>query len=66
VGDTALALIVGFGGGLFCIVSAIMNWDWFFNNRRAYIFVKVLGRTGARVFYGLLGAFLFVMGFNLM
>ena len=41
--------------GIFSICGALFNWDWFLNNWRARFFVRVLGRGGARIFYGLLG-----------
>ena len=45
----------------FTIISSVLNWDYFFNNRRARIFVKLFGRTGARIFYVLIGiGFLFI------
>ncbi|MBP7176300.1 MAG: immunity 17 family protein [Thermoclostridium sp.] len=52
--------------GLFCIVSSICNWNFFFENRKAYIFVKLLGRNGARIFYGILGIALAVMAFSVI
>lgn len=39
-----------------------MDWDWFMNSRRARFFVKVFGRMGARIFYGLLGAAFVIFG----
>jgi drug/metabolite transporter superfamily protein YnfA len=48
--------------GCFSIAGAYFNWDWFMENRRAWIFVKLLGRNGARIFYGLLGAGLVTLG----
>jgi hypothetical protein len=48
--------------GLFSIAGGIFNWDWFMNNRRAYIFVKLFKRTGARIFYVFLGLFIIAMG----
>lgn len=48
--------------GLFTICGAGFDWDWFMNNRRAWIFVTMFGRNGARVFYGLLGTVLIVLG----
>jgi hypothetical protein len=48
--------------GLFAMAGGILNWNWFMNNRRARIFVNVLGRGGARVFYVGLGLLLAVMG----
>jgi hypothetical protein len=41
--------------GLFSIVCAVGNWDWFMENRRAALFVSLLGRDGARGAYVLLG-----------
>ena len=49
--------------GLFSLVASICNWNFFFENRKAYLFVKLFGRNGARVFYGLLGLALIVAGF---
>jgi small neutral amino acid transporter SnatA (MarC family) len=64
--ENIIGLIVGFGGGAFCIIASILNWNWFFNHRRAYIFVKLFGRTGARVVYSILGIFLFFLGFKIL
>ena len=47
---------------LFPIAAAYFNWDFFFNNRKAWLVVKIFGRNGARIFYGLLGGFVFIMG----
>jgi hypothetical protein len=58
----ALTFIIG----IFAILAAIQNWDWFFTNWRAEIFVKLFGRDGARVFYAVLGAVLILMGFLLL
>ncbi len=64
--SNTFAVIIGFGAGLFSIVASILNWDWFFNHRRARIFLKMFGRTGARVFYIILGLFLFFVAFKAM
>jgi len=48
--------------GLFTLGGAIGNWDWFMNNRRVRFVVAILSRTGARIFYGLLGALFIVLG----
>ena len=48
--------------GLFAASGSIFNWDWFMNNRKARFLVAILTRTGARVFYGLLGVGLIVFG----
>gem|GEM_PF-2497827 len=49
--------------GLFCIVSAWRDSNWFFNTAKAAFWVQLLGRDGARWFYAGLGAFLFLVAF---
>ena len=51
------------GIGLFASCAAVFDWDFFLNARKARAFVALLGRTGARVFYGLLGTTLMVLGY---
>ena len=46
-------LLVGIG--LFSILGGVMNWEWYMNNRRAQGIIKLFGRSGARIFYVLLG-----------
>jgi predicted lysophospholipase L1 biosynthesis ABC-type transport system permease subunit len=48
--------------GLYPIAGAYFNWNWFMNNRRARLFVTILSRDGARVFYSLLGLVFIVIG----
>ncbi|MDE6665435.1 MAG: immunity 17 family protein [Ruminococcus sp.] len=48
--------------GAFSLIASVKNWDWYFNNRRARPFVRIFGRTGARIFYGLLGIFIIFVG----
>ena len=47
--------------GLFSIAGALFDWDFFMTSRRATLFVRLLGRQGARVFYLLLGMTIIVM-----
>lgn len=51
-----------FGAGIFSIVSSIFNFDFYFESRKASFFVSIFGRNGARVFYGMLGLFLIILG----
>ena len=37
--------------GLFSIVAAICNFDWYFKTSGAMTFVNWFGRGGARIFY---------------
>ena len=48
--------------GVFSLSGAIFNWDWYMNSRRARLLVKLITRTGARVFYAALGLFLIGLG----
>ena len=60
------ALIISIAGGLFAILGSIFNWDFFFENRRAQLFMDLLGRTGARIFYVLLGLLLFFLAYKIL
>jgi len=48
--------------GIFAVLGGALDWDWFMNHHKATIFVKMLGRNGARVFYILLGLSVAVTG----
>lgn len=48
--------------GAFSLISSLKNWDFFFNHSRARFLVRIMGRTGARIFYGLLGSALITGG----
>lgn len=55
-----LALFIGLG--VFSIVAAAFNFDWYFQTSGAMTFVRRFGRGGARIFYALLGVALIVCG----
>lgn len=48
--------------GLFTSAGGIFDWDWFMNYWRARFMCKLLGRTGARVLYVLMGVVFCVLG----
>jgi len=48
--------------GLFAVSGAVFDWEWFMTNRKARFFVAIFGRTGARVFYAILGLLLVGLG----
>ena len=48
--------------GLFSLIAALFNLDWYFNTSGASTFVHKLGRGGARIFYALLGLALIACG----
>ncbi|RIK81761.1 MAG: hypothetical protein DCC68_08040 [Planctomycetota bacterium] len=52
--------------GIFSICGAVFDWDWFINSRKAQFFVAMFGRNGARIFYGILGAAIVILGTLLM
>lgn len=54
------ALFIGLG--IFSVVAAVLNLEWYFQTSAAQTFVKWLGRTGARLFYVLLGVGLILCG----
>lgn len=41
--------------GLFSAAGGLFGWEWFLNNRKARLWVNLLGRNGARGFYVVLG-----------
>ena len=62
-GNGPLGIAVGALGLLF-LLAAAFNWDWFFGLRRVRILESLITRTGARIVYGLLGAFLAYVGLD--
>ena len=46
------ALFIGLG--VFSVVAAVLDLEWYFQTSAAQTFVRWLGRTGARLFYVLL------------
>lgn len=48
--------------GVFCAFCAYKDYDWFMDNHRAWLLVKLFGRNGARVFYIILGVLLMAAG----
>ncbi|MGH7138294.1 MAG: immunity 17 family protein, partial [Pirellulales bacterium] len=56
-----LGLILA-AAGIFSICGAAFNWDWFIESHKARFFVATFGRTGARIFYAILGIVIVVIG----
>ena len=48
--------------GLFVMAGSLFNWNWYWERRRTQVWVDLLGRTGARVLYALLGLAVVVGG----
>lgn len=63
-----LVPIIAVLGGVFCIVSSVKNYDFFFNtsNRKAQRVISLLGRQKARIFYGVIGLIIAGAGLYLL
>ncbi len=48
--------------GLFTAICGIGNWDWFMNHRKAQLMCSFFGRTGARIFYIIVGLAFTIFG----
>lgn len=48
--------------GLFSLIAAIRNYEWYFSTHGAAMFIKWFGRKGARIFYAVLGVLLIFCG----
>lgn len=47
--------------GITSLLAALLNWNWFFTARNTQLIVRNVGRTRARLFYGVLGVILMGM-----
>lgn len=48
--------------GVIGLCGAFFEWDWFYDCLRVRILVKLFGRIGTRIFYGVLGFSLVAIG----
>ncbi len=48
--------------GLFTLLASALNWDFYFDSRKAKYIVKFFGRKGARIFYAIVGLLLLGIG----
>ncbi|MBR4200210.1 MAG: immunity 17 family protein [Oscillospiraceae bacterium] len=53
-------------GGIFCVWASYTRKEWFFRSSKAWLFVKLFGEEGARIFYIILGVFLIIVGLLLL
>jgi len=60
------AIIIAAGSGLFALLGALFNWNFFFEGNNSRLFMSLLGRTGSRIFYAALGLFLLFCAFNMV
>ncbi|PYE42674.1 hypothetical protein HUB98_23460 [Paenibacillus barcinonensis] len=61
-----LIALLAIAAGIFSLLGGINNWDWFMKSFRAGLFVKTIGRQGARVVYGVLGIVMIGIGVTLL
>lgn len=60
-----IMIIFSIGVGIFTLLASILNWNFFFESRKARFFVKIFGRNGSRIFYGILGVFFFFLAYKM-
>jgi len=48
--------------GVFSIVCAVKDYDFFMKDSKARMFVIIFGRNGARIFYTVLGIAIIILG----
>lgn len=58
----AIIPYVALAAGVGVITAAALDANWLLESRKAKIWLKMFGRNGARVVYGLIGVFLIVLG----
>ena len=54
-------LLIAFG--LFCILGAYLEWDFFFRVGKVQRIIGLIGKSGARIFYIVIGFILFILSF---
>lgn len=60
--SSGAVVVFAFLSGIFVLVAVISDWNWFFEHPKAKFFVDAFGRNGARIFYGVLGCALLLIG----
>ena len=48
--------------GLFSVMAALFNWNWFFTAENSQLIVSNLGRGRARLFYAVIGLLMIATG----
>jgi hypothetical protein len=66
VNETQISGVFAIGVGAFVLSAAFFDWEWFMTHRKAWLITTIFGRTGARIFYGVLGMGFFVFGVGLL
>ncbi len=58
-----LASVLFFILGVLSIVASLFNFNWFFTSENVRFFIKLFGRNGTRIFYGVVGALIIYMSY---
>ncbi|HOJ78883.1 MAG TPA: Imm17 family immunity protein [Bacillota bacterium] len=56
------AKILFLGMGIYMLLGSILKWDNLLKGRKEARLASLIGETGVRYFYGILGALLIVVG----
>jgi hypothetical protein len=59
--DLVIGLVL-VAAGTFTVVGGAAGWEWFMNHPRVAFMAWLFGRTGARVFYIVLGLAVIALG----
>ena len=49
--------------GTLSVGAAVCRWRWFFETQNSRLMIRFFGRRGARIFYLLLGIFVWAMAY---
>lgn len=60
-----IVMVFAIVAGTFSILASIFNWNFFFENRKARLFLQIFGRQGARFFYVLFGLGLLFLAYKI-
>lgn len=52
--------------GLISLSGGVFAWPWFMNSRRARSLTSIIGYTGARIFYVILGVGVLIYGITII
>ncbi len=57
-----LAPILAILVGAFSLLGGLLGWDLLMNHRQARLLTRLVGRTGARAFYVVVGSIVVILG----
>lgn len=52
--------------GSFALIASLFNLKWFFTSENGRLFIKLFGYKGARIFYGIVGALILYMAYEII